>query len=91
MAEYWKGAHSVFAIHLHVVWISKYRGLASSLEIVSSQLETLHSLVGARVQWGVGEILYFNLEQATNAMESGGHSWGKGNLRPGWEPTFPCY
>jgi len=25
VADYRKGAHSVFAIHLHVVWITKYR------------------------------------------------------------------
>ena len=25
MAEYRKGAHTVLAIHLHVVWITKYR------------------------------------------------------------------
>jgi putative transposase len=35
MPDYRRGAHTVFEIHLHLVWITKYRRLALSGEVAT--------------------------------------------------------
>jgi REP element-mobilizing transposase RayT len=46
MAEYRRGAHTVFEIHLHLVWITKYRRLALHGEVATRVRDkTAHHLL----------------------------------------------
>jgi putative transposase len=44
MSEYLQGTHSVFLIHLHIVWITKYRKQILTGEIVLKLREILREI-----------------------------------------------
>jgi putative transposase len=46
MAEYRRGAHTVFEIHLHLVWITKYRRPALTGEIAIRVLDLNRDICG---------------------------------------------
>ena len=60
MPDYRRGAHTVFEIHLHLVWITKYRRLALTGEVatrvrdlirdICAQHEVKIQYEGARVE-----------------------------------------
>ena len=46
MAEYRRGAHTVFEIHLHLVWITKYRRPALTGEIAMRVRDLIRDICG---------------------------------------------
>src|SRR5580693_7455633 len=46
MAEYRRGAHTVFEIHLHLVWITKYRRPALQGEITTRVRDMIRDICG---------------------------------------------
>jgi putative transposase len=46
MAEYRRGAHTVFEIHLHLVWITKYRRPALTGEIATRVRDLIRDICG---------------------------------------------
>src|ERR1700728_1198153 len=46
MAEYRRGAHTVFEIHLHPVWITKYRRPALTGEIATRVRDLIRDICG---------------------------------------------
>src|ERR1035438_2963722 len=46
MAEYRRGAHTVFEIHLHLVWITKYRRPALSGEVATRVRDLIREICG---------------------------------------------
>src|SRR6202166_2881108 len=46
MAEYRRGAHTVFEIHLHLVWITKYRRPALQGEIATRVRDLIRDICG---------------------------------------------
>jgi putative transposase len=46
MAEYRHGAHTVFEIHLHLVWITKYRRPALSGEVATRVRDLIRDICG---------------------------------------------
>jgi putative transposase len=46
MAEYRHGAHTVFEIHLHVVWITKYRRPALSGDVAKRVRDLIWDICG---------------------------------------------
>jgi putative transposase len=46
MAEYRRGAHTVFEIHLHLVWITKYRRPALQGEIATTVRDLIRDICG---------------------------------------------
>jgi putative transposase len=46
MAEYRRGAHTVFEIHLHLVWITKYRRPALQGEIAIRVRDLIRDICG---------------------------------------------
>src|ERR1700689_5408669 len=46
MAEYRRGAHTVFEIHLHLVWIAKYRRPALEGEIATRVRDLIRDICG---------------------------------------------
>ena len=46
MAEYRGGAHTVFEIHLHLVWITKYRRAALTGEIATRVRDLIRDICG---------------------------------------------
>jgi putative transposase len=46
MAEYRRGAHTVFEIHLHLVWITKYRRPALSGEVATRVRDLIRDICG---------------------------------------------
>jgi putative transposase len=50
MAEYRRGAHTVFEIHLHLVWITKYRRPALQGEVATRVRDLIRDI------WGQHEV-----------------------------------
>src|SRR5215831_14669653 len=46
MADYRRGAHTVFEIHLHLVWITKYRRPALSGEVATRVRDLIRDICG---------------------------------------------
>jgi putative transposase len=46
MVEYRKGAHTVFEIHLHLVWITKYRRPALHGEVATRLRDLIRDICG---------------------------------------------
>ena len=46
MAEYRRGAHTVFEIHLHLVWITKYRRPALQGEVATRVRDLIRDICG---------------------------------------------
>ena len=46
MAEYRRGAHTVFEIHLHLVWITKYRRPALQDEVATRVRDLIRDICG---------------------------------------------
>ena len=46
MAEYRRGAHTVFEIHLHLVWITKYRRPALNGEVATRVRDLIRDICG---------------------------------------------
>src|ERR1035437_9114703 len=46
MAEYRKGAHTVFEIHLHLAWITKYRRPALQGEVATRARDPIRDIRG---------------------------------------------
>ena len=46
MAEYRRGAHTVFEIHLHLVWITKYQRPALSGEVATRVRDLIRDICG---------------------------------------------
>ena len=46
MAEYRRGAHTVFEIHLHLVWITKYRRPALHGEVATRVRDLIRDICG---------------------------------------------
>ena len=46
MAEYRRGAHTVFDIHLHLVWITKYRRPALQGEVATRVRDLIRDICG---------------------------------------------
>src|SRR5271170_3005055 len=46
MGEYRRGAHTVFEIHLHLVWITKYRRPALQSEIATRVRDLMRDICG---------------------------------------------
>src|ERR1700688_166544 len=46
MAEYRRGAHTVFEIHLHLVWITKYRRPALHVEVATRVRDLIRDICG---------------------------------------------
>jgi len=46
MGEHWRGAHTVFEIHLHLVWITKYRRLALTEEMATRVRDLIRDICG---------------------------------------------
>ena len=46
MAEYRRGAHTVFEIHLHLVWITKYRRPALQGEVATRVRDLIREICG---------------------------------------------
>ena len=46
MAEYRRGAHTVFEIHLHLVWITKHRRPALQGEIATRVRDVIRDICG---------------------------------------------
>src|ERR1700722_4468937 len=46
MAEYQRGAHTVFEIHLHLVWITKYRRPALQGEVATRVRDLIRDICG---------------------------------------------
>src|SRR6266699_3106861 len=49
MPEYRRGAHTVFEIHLHLVWITKYRRPALSGEVAVRVRDLIRDICGEHV------------------------------------------
>jgi putative transposase len=47
MAEYRRGAHTVFEIHLHLVWVTKYRRPALGGEVALRVRDLIRDICGA--------------------------------------------
>ncbi len=47
MAEYRRGAHTVFDIHLHLVWVTKYRRPALNGEVALRLRDLIRDICGA--------------------------------------------
>lgn len=46
MVDYRRGAHTVFEIHLHLVWITKYRRPALSGEVTMRVRDLIRDICG---------------------------------------------
>ena len=46
MAEYRRGAHTIFEIHLHLVWITKYRRPALKGEVATRVRDLIRDICG---------------------------------------------
>ena len=46
MPEYRSGAHSVFDIHMHLVWITKYRRPTSKGEVAARTRDLIRNICG---------------------------------------------
>jgi putative transposase len=69
MAEYRRGAHTVFEIHLHLVWITKYRRQVLTGEIatrvrdpirdICGQQDHVHLLISLPPQVTIGRLMHW--------------------------------
>jgi putative transposase len=46
MTDYWHGAHAVFRIHLHIVWVTKYRKPVMTGEVGLRLRELIREICG---------------------------------------------
>ena len=75
MAEYRRGAHTVFEIHLHLVWITKYRRPALTGEIATRVRDLIRDICGQHevsIPW---DLAVSRAVDASFSMSSNGTAW----------------
>src|SRR5207248_9730968 len=92
MPEYRRGAHTVFEIHLHLVWITKYRRPALTGEVATRVRDLtkdhVHLFVsippqvtiGRLLQWLKGKTAHHLLAEFAHVKKQfwGRHLWARG-------------
>src|ERR1035438_6367132 len=80
MAEYRRGAHTVFEIHLHLVEITKYRRPALQGEVATRIRDLIRDICGQHEVWLKGKTAHHLLAEFPHLKKQfwGRHVWARG-------------